>query len=175
MTFPSGLEPDPMPQKVVAPGEFVFAAVGLDHNHIYGQCAGLIRAGARLKTVYDPDAKKLKDFLQHFPEASVAPSVESILDDPEVQLVTSANIPNERAPLGLRVMGAGKDYFTDKAPFTTLEQLGQIQQAIAQTRQKYLVYYSERLDVESAIYAEHLIGRGAPNKCSLTQYLPAGL
>lgn len=30
---------------------------------------------------------------------------------------------SERCALGLRVMAAGKDYFTDKAPLTTLEQL----------------------------------------------------
>ena len=30
---------------VVAPGEFVFSAVGLDHGHIYGMADGLLRAG----------------------------------------------------------------------------------------------------------------------------------
>lgn len=159
--IPSWLEPDPKPSAAVKEGEFVFAAIGLDHGHIYGQCEGLINAGATLKSVYDPDEAKITAFLEKFPGVQVAQSIESILDDDDIQLVTSANIPNERAALGLRVMDAGKDYFTDKAPFTTLEQLGQIQAKIAETGRKYLVYYSERLHVESAVYAGQLIERGA--------------
>lgn len=30
---------------VVGTGEFRFAAIGLDHGHIYGMCNGLIEAG----------------------------------------------------------------------------------------------------------------------------------
>lgn len=159
--IPSGLEPDPKPSAVAKQGEFVFAAIGLDHGHIYGQCEGLIEAGATFKWVYDPDEAKVADFKQKFPDVQVAPSVGSILDDAEIKLVASANIPNERAALGLRVMDAGKDYFTDKAPFTNLEQLEQIEAKIAETSRKYLVYYSERLHVESAVYAGQLIERGA--------------
>ena len=47
-------------------------------------------------------------------------------------------------------MAAGKDYFTDKSPFTTLEQLAEARKAVARTKRKYMVYYSERLHVESA-------------------------
>lgn len=50
-------------------------------------------------------------------------SEEEILKDPEVKLVAGAAVTSERCALGLRVMAAGKDYFTDKAPLTTLEQL----------------------------------------------------
>ena len=38
--------PQGKPNPVVKPGEFVFAASHLDHGHIYGQCNGLIEAGA---------------------------------------------------------------------------------------------------------------------------------
>ena len=31
---------------VVRPGEFRFAAIGLDHGHIFGMCNGLLEAGA---------------------------------------------------------------------------------------------------------------------------------
>ena len=46
-----------------------------------------------------------------------------ILEDDSIQLVASAAIPNQRAEIGVQVLEAGKDYFTDKSPFTTLEQL----------------------------------------------------
>ena len=51
--------PQGKPSPVVKPGEFTFAAVHLDHGHIYGQCNGLLEAGADLKWVYDPDVKKV--------------------------------------------------------------------------------------------------------------------
>ncbi|CAM5416018.1 hypothetical protein CHH55_10365 [Niallia circulans] len=44
--------------KVVEEGEFLFAAIGLDHGHIYGMCNGLIEAGGTLVAVYDPGATR---------------------------------------------------------------------------------------------------------------------
>ena len=58
-------------------------------------------------------------------------------------------------------MQHGKDYFTDKAPFTTLEQLEQARRTSQATGRKYAVYYSERLHVESAIFAGQLVEDGA--------------
>ena len=42
--------------------EFPFGVVGLDHGHIYAMCNGLIEAGARLVSVYDPDPGKVDEF-----------------------------------------------------------------------------------------------------------------
>ncbi len=140
---------------------FCFAAIGLDHDHINGQCEGLINAGARIKWVFDKDVEKINAFLKKFPDAKLAHSEEEVLADEEIQLVAAAAIPSERSALGIRVMKAGKDYFTDKAPFTTLEQLYQVQQVVNETKQKYMVYYSERLHVESAVFAGQLIQQGA--------------
>ena len=58
-------------------------------------------------------------------------------------------------------MEAGKDYFTDKAPFTSLDQLAEARRVVAKTCRKYMVYYSERLHVESAVFAGDLISSGA--------------
>lgn len=153
--------PKGKPSPVVKEGEFVFAAVALDHGHIYGQCNGLMEAGATLKWVYDKDQEKVDRFLKTYPQAKQASSLEQILEDDEVQLVTAAAITSERSALGNRVMRAGKDYFTDKAPFTTLEQLEETKKVVKETGQKYMVYYSERLHVESAIFAGQLIEQGA--------------
>lgn len=153
--------PSPMPQPVVADGEFVFAAAHLDHGHIYGMSEGLIGAGASLKWVYDRDPAKVQDFVQRFPQVRVARSEQEILDDDAVHLVAGAAVTSERADLGLRVMDAGKDYFTDKAPLTTFEQLAAVREATARTGRKYAVYYSERIHVESAVLAGQLIEQGA--------------
>ncbi|MFZ5495830.1 MAG: Gfo/Idh/MocA family protein [Verrucomicrobiota bacterium] len=153
--------PKGKPNPVVKAGEFVFAAAYLDHGHIYGQCNGLTEAGATLKWVHEPDPQKLAAFLEKFPGTKVAASFDEILADPEVRLVATAAIPNRRGPIGCRVMQAGKDYFTDKPPFTTLAQLDEARRVAAATGKKYMVYYSERLHVESAMFATDLVQQGA--------------
>lgn len=146
---------------VCKPGEFIFAAAALDHGHIGGMCNGLQEAGGQLKWVFDPDTVKAGEFADRYPGARVARSLDEILLDPSVKLVAGAAIPSERCALGLSVMAAGKDYFTDKAPFTTLEQLESARAMVKETGMKYAVYYCERLHVESAIYAGQLIEQGA--------------
>ena len=153
--------PKGKPNPVVKEGEFHIAAAALDHGHIYGMCNGLVEAGATLKWVYDPDEQKVADFVEKFPHVQVADSLEQILADEEVQLVAAAAIPSERSALGNKVMEAGKDYFTDKTPFTTLAQLEETKQVVERTEQKYMVYFSERLHVERAVVAGDLIQAGA--------------
>jgi predicted dehydrogenase len=153
--------PKGKPNPVVKAGEFVFAAAHLDHGHINGQCNGLIEAGATLKWVYEPDPVKLAAFLKNYPGTQTATSLDQILADPEVKLVATAAIPNRRGPIGCQVMKAGKDYFTDKPPFTTLAQLDEAKKVAAETGKKYMVYYSERLHVESAMFATDLVQQGA--------------
>ncbi|MDR2095077.1 MAG: Gfo/Idh/MocA family oxidoreductase [Treponema sp.] len=156
--------PKGKPNPVVKNGDFIFAAAALDHGHIYGMCNGLTEAGATLKWVWDPDPKKVDAFVEKFPQVKRARSEEEILSDPEVRLVAGAAVTSERCPLGLRVMSAGKDYFTDKAPLTTLEQLAQAKAQVKETGKKYMCYYSERLHVESAVFAGELIAQGAIGK-----------
>lgn len=153
--------PQGRPAPVVAPGEFSFAAAFLEHGHIYGQCNGLTEAGAQLRWVYDPDPAKVAAFLAKFPGTRVARSFNEILDDASIRLVAAAAVPSERGAVGCQVMQAGKDYFTDKTPFTTLAQLEEARRVVAATQRKYLVYFSERLHVESAMYAGDLVLGGA--------------
>ncbi|MEW9668301.1 Gfo/Idh/MocA family protein [Ammoniphilus sp. 3BR4] len=146
---------------VVSKGEFPFAAMALDHGHIYGMCHGLTEAGADLKWVYDPDPAKVDAFCKAFPHVKAARSKEEILQDPEIRLIAAAAIPSERCDLGIRIMEHGKDYFTDKAPLISLEQLDRARAKTEETGRKYAVYYSERLHVESAVFAGQLIKDGA--------------
>ncbi|KAF0096189.1 MAG: oxidoreductase domain-containing protein [Puniceicoccaceae bacterium 5H] len=154
--------PASLPGKVVAPGDFVFGASHFDHGHIYDQVRGLIAAGGTCKYLYDPNAERFEP-LRELIDAhgiQIADRFEQLLEDPELHLVTSAAIPNLRCEIGLRVLEAGKDYFTDKAPFTTLEQLAEARRAVTQTGRKYMVCYSERLVNESAWQAGELIRQG---------------
>jgi predicted dehydrogenase len=157
----SSYAPRGKPNAVVKPGEFVMAAVRLDHGHINGMCNGLLEAGATLKWVYDPDPAKVASFLAKYPQAKAARSMDEVLTDPGVQLVACAAVTSERGPIGCQVMEAGKDYFSDKAPFTTLAQLDQAKAVVAKTGRKHMVYYSERLHNESGMYATDLLAQGA--------------
>ena len=152
--------PHGRPAPVCREGEFVFAAVALDHGHIYGQINGLREAGAALKWAYDPDETKVANLCASYPGCRAAASLEQVLEDEEVRLVASAAIPCDRGPLGLKVLDAGKDYFTDKSPFTSLEQLEEARRAVDRTGRKYMVYYSERLHTESGMFAGELIRQG---------------
>ena len=152
--------PTGKPKPVVGNREFVFSAVRLDHGHIYGMTNGLLEAGATLKYVYDPDPKKVEAFIKAYPQATPARSEEEALQDTETRLIAGAAITSERCALGLRALRAGKDYFTDKAPFTTMDQLNSAKKAVKATGGKYMVYYSERLHVESAILAGYMIDQG---------------
>jgi predicted dehydrogenase len=156
--------PKGKPAPVVEKGEFIFAAIGLDHGHIYGQCNGMLEAGGVLKSVFDPDPKKVDKFCETYPDVKRAASEDEILCDKEILLVTGAAIPSDRCALGQRVLSAGKDYFTDKAPLTSLEQLETAKAKVKETGKKYMVYYSERLHVESAVFAGQLIEQGAIGK-----------
>ncbi len=153
--------PKGKPSPVVGKGEFPIAAVALDHGHIMGQCNGLVEAGAELRWVYDPDPVKVQSFLANFPGTPVASSLDQILEDESIRLVAAAAVPSVRGPLGCKVLRAGKDYFTDKTPFTEMAQLEEARKTVAETGRKYMVYYSERLHVECAMFAGDLIEQGA--------------
>ena len=124
-------------------------------------CNGIIEAGAELAGVYDPDPAKVANFQKTFPDARAVASEAAILKDPSIHLIASAAVPSDRCGLGLRMMDHAKDYFTDKPPFTMLDQIALARKKVAETNRKYAVYYSERLHVEAAVFTETLIADGA--------------
>ncbi|MDR1328565.1 MAG: Gfo/Idh/MocA family oxidoreductase [Oscillospiraceae bacterium] len=145
--------------QVVERGEFVFSAAHLDHGHIYGMCGSLIDAGGVLKSVYDPIPERAEGFAKLF-NCALARTEDELLSDKETRLVAGAAVTSERCALGLRVMDAGKDYFTDKAPLTTLDQLAAAKAKVAETGRKYMCYFGERLHNEASVLAGDLIAEG---------------
>ena len=145
---------------VVKPGDFKFAAVGLDHGHINGMTNGLKESGGELVWVWDPDPAKRKEFRDIFPEVKEAESEEQILEDKTIRLVTAAAVTSERCDLGLRVLDHEKDYLSDKAPFTTLVQLEKAKAKVKETGGKWAVCYSERVQNEAGVYAGTLVKDG---------------
>lgn len=166
MSKASGMNhaPKGKPEPVVKEGEFVIAAIGLDHGHIYGMANGCVEAGATLKWVYDKDPEKMRSFKETYPDVKLAESKEQIYSDDEVDMVLSAAIASERSTIGNEAMRAGKDYFADKTAFTTLDQLDESKRVVQETGRRFFVYFGERLHVESAIYAGQLIDEGVIGK-----------
>jgi hypothetical protein len=122
--------------------------------------AALQRGGGELVAFHCDNPAQIADFNKRYPGVKLA-SEEEILNDKSIQLVASASIPDLRAPLGIRVMKAGKDYLADKPGITTLKQLADVRKAVKETGRKFAIMYSERLEVRSAVYAGELIKQGA--------------
>ena len=93
-----------------------FAAVGLDHSHIFGQIAGLVSAGGTLVGVSsaDPEASVAQEVRRRWPEAPWVDDVHQLLQDPTVELVTTAAVPDQRAATAIEALRHGKDVVTDK-------------------------------------------------------------
>ena len=103
-----------------------FSVIGMNHFHIYSLCDTLIKAGAKLVSYYAIEPDLIADFAAKYPQAAHAHTKAEILEDTTIDVVASSAIPCDRAPLGIDVMRHGKDYFVDKAGFTSLEQLNNI-------------------------------------------------
>ncbi|MBD0254597.1 MAG: Gfo/Idh/MocA family oxidoreductase [Cytophagales bacterium] len=141
-----------------------FAVIGLNHGHIYGQTEAVLRGGGELVSFYAPEADLAAAFAKRYPQAKAARSEKEILEDKSVQLVVSASIPNERAPLGLRVMEHGKDFMVDKPGITTLDQLADVRRVQKATGRIYSIMYSERLENRATVKAGELVKAGAIGK-----------
>jgi predicted dehydrogenase len=138
-----------------------FAVIGMDHNHIYGMTDAVIRGGGVLTAFYATDPQQIAMFRQRYGDIPLARSQDEIIENRAIKLVCSAAIPSLRAPLGIRVMRAGKDYLSDKAAVTSLRQLADVRRAIKETGQKFAIMYSERLEVPAAVMAGQLVHDGA--------------
>jgi predicted dehydrogenase len=136
-----------------------FAVIGLDHSHINSIADTIQRSGGELAAVYSANPVALAAFQKRF-GARAARSEDEILNDPSIQLVCSAAVPNLRGPLGVRVMRHGKDFLADKPAITTLEQLSDVRRAITETGRMFGIMYG-RLDSRATLHAGALVKSGA--------------
>lgn len=141
-----------------------FSVIGLNHGHIYGQVAALLEGGGKLVSVYAKEADLLKNFTRRYPDAKVASSEDDILEDNSIQLIASASIPSDRAPLGIKAMKSGKDFMADKPGITTLGQLEEVKKVQKETKRIYSIMYSERLRNPATVKAGELVQAGAIGK-----------
>ena len=141
-----------------------FSVIGLNHGHIYGQVNSVIRGGGQLVAFHAKEDNLAAEFTKSFPQAKRALTEAEILEDNTIQLVVSASIPNERAPLGIRVMEHGKDFMVDKPGITSLPQLAAVRKVQKKTGRIYSILYSERLENKATVKAGELVQAGAIGK-----------
>ncbi len=150
----------PVPMKVY-PNRIKFAVININHSHINSMTEAIKRGGGELVALYAKEPELIAEYLKKFPEAKLVKSEKEILEDPSIQLVLSSGIPDERAPLGIRVMQHGKDYLTDKPGAISLAQLAEVKKVQKETKRIYSIMYSERLENKATVKASELVESGA--------------
>jgi predicted dehydrogenase len=139
-----------------------FAALGIEHRHIFGMSQNMLNAGAEFAGWWtEGEPEVVEGFLKRFPDVPRMKSIEDVLADPTVDLVLIADVPKNRADLAIRAMEAGKDVMSDKPGCTTLAQLERLREAVARTKRIWSVNFSERFEVPSVTKATELVAAGA--------------
>ncbi len=139
-----------------------FAAIGLDHRHIYHQVGRLLELGAECKGFHSrDDATPIEGFVQRFPDLRRVGDPRSLLEDPEVQLIVTAGIPVERAEIAIQAMRHAKDVMVDKPGVITAAQLAEVRKVQRETGRIWSVDFSERFEVRAMTRATELVRAGA--------------
>jgi predicted dehydrogenase len=140
-----------------------FAVIGITHGHIYGQVRCLLEAGAQCVAwhAYPHEAVLAKAFGDAFPQARRMADEAAILDDASIQMIVTATVPADRAPLAVRAMRRGKDVMTDKPGVTTLAQLAELRAVQHETGRIFSVCFSERFENRATTHAAALVRAGA--------------
>ena len=138
-----------------------FGVIGLNHDHIYAQTETVRRGGGTLITAYAAEPGLAELFAKRFPDVRLARDPREILEDASLQLVISASIPCDRAPLGIEVMRHGKDFMSDKPGATTLAQLADVRRVQKETGRIYSIMFNERFENAATVEASALVRAGA--------------
>ena len=139
-----------------------FAAVGIDHGHIFDHVRGLLNSGGTFAG-YCPrtTVPDLVETMQkNYPDVPQLDR-DAIFDDPEIDVICTAAVPRDRAGIAIRAMRAGKDVMVDKPGLTTAKQLAEARRTVEETGRIFSICFSERLCVRSAVEAGRLVQAGA--------------
>ena len=152
------IDSEPLPVRIR------FSVININHAHINSMTEAVKRGGGELVSLYAKEPELIAAFTKQFPEVKLAGSEKEILEDTSIQLILSSGIPDERAPLGIRVMQHGKDYLVDKPGITTLEQLAEVRRVQKATGRIYSIMFSERFENRATVKAGELVKAGAIGK-----------
>lgn len=149
------------PNVITTANSIRFSVIGMNHGHIYGQVGALLRGGGELVSYYAKEQNLIEEFAKRYPDAKKAGSEKEILEDNSIQLIVSASIPVDRAPLGIQAMKHGKDFMADKPGIISLDQLAEVRKVQKETKRIYSIMYSERFENRATVKAGELVKAGA--------------
>jgi len=139
-----------------------FAAIGIDHRHIFGMAQNMMAEGAAFAGWYtEGEPEPVAGFLKRFPDVPRVADAATLLDDPTIDLILLSGIPRDRAGWAVKAMQAGKDVMSDKPGCTTLAQLADIKACVAATGRIWSIDFSERFEVPAVTRAAGLVAEGA--------------
>jgi predicted dehydrogenase len=139
-----------------------FAAIGLDHRHIYEMTGRLLELGCECVGYWtEGEPQPLEGFVRRFPHIPRVPDKLRLLEDATVQLVLIAAVNCDRAGIAIQAMRYGKDVMSDKPGCTTAQQLAELRRTVAETGRIWSVNYSERFEVRAVTRAIELVRAGA--------------
>ena len=90
-----------------------FAAIGINHSHIYGQVDCLLDAGAQFVAFHAVEDDLASAFGAKYPAAKRVADPRAILEDDSIAVVLTSAIPADRAAISISAMQHGKDVLTD--------------------------------------------------------------
>lgn len=152
----------PLRRNTTAEPPLRFAAIGLDHRHIYHQVGRLLEIGAECAGYWtEGEPAPLRGFVERFPALRRVDDPDRLLQDPGIELIVSAGVPDRRADLAVRAMRHGKDVMVDKPGVVSPAQLAQVKRVRAETGRIWSVDFSERFEVRAMTRAADLIAAGA--------------
>ena len=85
---------------------------------------------------------------------------ETLISDDPLDVIVTAAVPDRRGPIAVRALRSGKDVVADKPGCVTLEQLSDLEKAVADSGRFWSVTFSERFEVRSAVKAGELVREG---------------
>lgn len=139
-----------------------FAAIGLDHRHIYEMTGRLLELGCECVGYWtEGEPQPLEGFVGRFPHIPRVADKLRLLEDATVQLVLTAAVNCDRAGIAIQAMRYGKDVMSDKPGCTTAQQLAELRRTVAETGRIWSVNYSERFEVRAVTRAIELVKAGA--------------
>jgi predicted dehydrogenase len=140
-----------------------FAAIGLDHRHIYDLVGGLLDAGLSCAGYWPQttDTRVLKGFRERFPDLAAVEDRDALMLDSSIDIIVCAALPCDRPAIAIEAMRNGKDVMVDKPGVITRPALADVERAVKETGRIFSVCFSERLITPCSEVAAKLIADGA--------------
>ena len=140
-----------------------FAAVGLDHRHIYHHVEDLLAAGAECAGYWPEtsDPHVLEGFRKRFPQLKPVADRRRLLEDPSIDVICCAAVPRDRAAIAIEAMRNGKDVMVDKPGVISFADLDAVGRAVAETGRIFSICFSERFVVPAMEVVTRLVADGA--------------